>query len=550
MISKIATPIRPNLLQVYLAWVDAWLLSSNELGSSPAKALLSLEQLSSLFEEENLYRLMNHNQLMEAVDSFKNQVENGRIMLGGVSAPSCPETNLFSQSYNPQTNCNCDKLEVTLKNGTFPATSTESGCGAIHGMMQAMDTVIRHQDEWNANSLFTTRKLNCAVNELRLANTDIQPTPNTCRGPKTANLIPTIQAPDRRPNPGVDGNSKIGNQLYPTAEQLKISTDAKYYGVIACGAGLCDEGLARAIADSCNDILIGDYCEAADAKGLKLFQQVGAAAMAFLKLCNLARRVSDWQFENLAAYTIQCRVLGYFRDHSRPYLPDGIYGSRMTGLNVHRHIDVAAFHGVMTASLSTGQELTEKQFMDVVDACVYINDFVDFRGDILRKQRENVILRGIRGNLCEYLNRMIEQCLESAIEVIEASELGALVVMGYCNWAIMGSHHKVYEQLQGVRSVKEYSSCTYKSENNTTRYARLVQALRPYGTLGSDGPRVTKKRVEMDKTYSVCRLNPEAHLPWLADATRSFLDPAVLRQLVDVVHYEWCGDVGAVDYCP
>ncbi|KAJ5290940.1 hypothetical protein N7478_000191 [Penicillium angulare] len=247
---------------------------------------------------------------------------------------------------------------------------------------------------------------------------------------------------------------------------------------------------------------------------------------------------------------IQCRVLGFFRDHSRPHLPDGIYGSGMNGLGVHRHIDVAAFHGVMTASIATGQQLTEQEFMKTVQACVYINDFVDFRGDILRKQREKPFLRGMRGNLCHYIDRMIGKCLDTAIEVIKSSEVGALVVMGYCNWAILGSHHKVYELLHWVKHVQKYSMCEYESEINTSRYDRLVQALQSYGTLGQDGPRVTKKRVEMDKLYSMCRPQPETNLAWLADATRSLLNPTVLRQIVDVVHFEWRGDIGAVDYCP
>jgi hypothetical protein len=411
-----------------------------------------------------------------------------------------------------------------------------------------METVLA-ANEWHSD-LFTAPKLKAAVQELILANTDTHPAPDTCQGPGTSSIIPTIRAPDRRPNPGVDGNTIIGSQLYPTAEQIKICADAKYFGVIACGAGLCDEGLARAIADSCNDVLIGDYCEAADAEGLALLQRVGGAAMSFLKLCYLAGRVTDWQFGNLAAYMIQCRVLGYFRDHERPYLRDGIYGSRMTGLGVHRHIDVAAFHGVMTASVATGLECSEKGFMRLVDACVFVNDFVDFRGDTMRKQRENVLLRGVRGDLCRYLDGMITQCLDSVVEVVEASELEALVVMGYCNWAIMGAHHKVYEILTGVKGVKEYEACQYASVADTTRYDRLVRALEPYGTLGDDGPMVTKRRVEMEKTYSTCRSDPEAHLAWLADATRSLLEPTVLRRIVDVVHYEWSGDVGAVDYCP
>ena len=545
MISKVLPTVRPDLIHTYLAWVDAWILSSTEKPSH--ESLFTLDELADLFTDDGLYHLLSHETLMQAVHSFRHHITTGKVKYGE-KAPSCNETNLLSEQYNPQTDCKCDKAQP-LKDETTAQQQSQI-CGAHEGMLDALTRVLDRKDEWNSTDLFTTEKLTTAVNELLLANTETHYVLDTCQGPRTSSLIPEIQAPDRRPNPGVDGNKIISNQLYPTAEAMKMCTDAKYYGVIASGAGLCDEGLARAVADSCNDILIGDYCEAADPKGLKLLQQTGAAAISFLKLCNMAGRVSDWQFENLAAYMIQCRVLGYFKDHERARLPCGIYGSRMTGLAAHRHIDGASFHGVVTASIATGQELKEREFMRVAEACVYINDFVDFRGDIMRKQRENPLVRGMRGDLCRYLDRMIGQCLDSAIEAIETSEVGALVVMAYCNWAMLGSHHKVYEVLHGVRRVEKYSACEYESQINTARYDRLLLALQPYGTLGKVGPRVTKKRIEMDKVFSICRTDPETNLAWLADATRSLLDPTVLRQIVDVVHFEWRGDVGMVNYCP
>ena len=551
MISKVTTSAKPDLLHVYFAWVDAWLLSSNDCDSIAEDSLLSLDELATLLHDDSLTRMLRHEWLLRAVRSFKRHHADGRITFGGDQPPSCGETDLLS-TYNPQTNCHCGDLEpAKIASICEPATTPGAWtCGALQAMEDAMQRVVERQDEWKSTGLFTVEKLKKAVAELTLANTDIQDIPDTCQGIATATDIPNIRAPDRRPNPGVDSTLAISNQLYPTAEQLKMCTDAKYFGVIACGAGLCDEGIARAIADSSNDILIGDYCEAADAKGLKFLQETSAAAISFLKMCHLTGLVSDWQFDNLAAYMIQCRVLGYFRDHSRHRLPNGIYGSRMTSLGAHRYIDSATFHGVMTASLATGQKMTEAEFTKVVDVCVYINDFVDFRGDALRKQRENVILRGIRGDLCRYLDQMIVQCLDLAAEVIESTEVGALVVMGYCNWAILGSHHKIYEQVQGVTPVKHYTACLYRSEADSSRYARLVHALRPFGTLGEDAPQVWRKRVEMDKSFSVCRLNPDAHLAWLAYTARGLLDPMVLRRIVDVVHYEWSGDVGVVDYCP
>lgn len=549
MISKVLPPwIQPTLLQVYLAWVDGWLFILNGHDTAP-KHLMSLDELASLFDEENIYQLIDHTRLMQAIHSLREHLKDGRVTFGGQRPPSCQETNLLSEQYNPQVECKCENIEPTILQQN-ECNSGQHKCHAIRSMKEVMETVIERKDEWHSTGIFTPTKLRLAVDELVNSNTDIQESPKTCQGTDIVSSAPRIRAPDRRPNPSVDSNPRIGNQLYPTAEQLKICADAKYFGVISCGGSLCDEGLARAVADSCNDILIGDYCEAADAEGLELLQQVGAAAMSFLKLCNMAGRVTDWQFDNLSAYIVQCRVLGYYRDHTRSRLPDGIYGSRMTGLAVHRHIDIAAFHGVMTASLGTGQEVTEEQYSRIVEATVYINDFVDLRGDTMRKQRENVVLRGIRGSLCIYLDKMIGKCLDTAADVIESSELGALVVMGYCNWAIMSAHHKVYELLKGIRPAQKQSACEYVSVSQTLRYERLIEALRPYGTLGNDGPRVSKKRIEMDKTYGLCQGSPERHLAWLADATRSLLEPTTLRQIVDVVHFEWSGDVGAVDYCP
>ncbi|KFX86534.1 hypothetical protein O988_09520, partial [Pseudogymnoascus sp. VKM F-3808] len=135
-----------------------------------------------------------------------------------------------------------------------------------------------------------------------------------------------IKAPDRRPSASCDTEPSVYHQLFPTNEKIKLLADAKYFFAIACGGGFCDEGLAMAVAEAANNILIADYCEAADEKSLLILQNVGAAAIAFLKLCNLAKVVTDWQFDNFAAQMIQFCVLGYYRDHSRSQRPGGIYG--------------------------------------------------------------------------------------------------------------------------------------------------------------------------------------------------------------------------------
>lgn len=65
--------------------------------------------------------------------------------------------------------------------------------------------------------------------------------------------------------------------------------------------------------------------------------------MAFLKLCNLAGIISDWQFDSNVAQTIQFGVLGYYRDHSRARRPGGVYGSYMNSVLSHRYIDLAIY---------------------------------------------------------------------------------------------------------------------------------------------------------------------------------------------------------------
>lgn len=109
--------------------------------------------------------------------------------------------------------------------------------------------------EWSGNGIFTPEKLFKAAEELVLANADSLPAPITCYGEP---MVANVQAPDRRPDPHIDTDVSVFCELYPTVEQIKLCVDAKYFFAMACGAGRCDEGLARAIADSGNDILIGD----------------------------------------------------------------------------------------------------------------------------------------------------------------------------------------------------------------------------------------------------------------------------------------------------
>jgi hypothetical protein len=124
-----------------------------------------------------------------------------------------------------------------------------------------------------------------------------------------------------------------------------------------------------------------------------------------------------------------------------------------------------------------------------------------------------------------------------------------MVVTSFCNWAVMASHHKLFELVRGVRGVRHNPICDYASASEGT-YQQLLVALAEHGTLGDDRPQVTRRRAEMDMKYHLYRSSAKSHLAWLADSTRSLLDPVTLRKIVDVVHFEWQGQIGDVEYCP
>ncbi|KAJ5612759.1 hypothetical protein N7510_005953 [Penicillium lagena] len=535
-------------LSVYRKWVDMWLSIPfvNHVDST-APPRFNAEDIAFLFSNENIHQLQDDKLLHQIVRGVRLQILARRVVLGGKIPPSCEETDILSQHYDSRTDCTCTGLYPVPQDATVDMMLKETECGVIRKMIRASEVVIQREDEWNKRNLFTTEKLQKAITELILSHSDKQTAPSFCHGSVTA--LPEVKAPDRRPSTRYDSDSSTHNRLYPTYEQVKLCADAKYFFAMACGAGYLDEGLLQAIADSGNDVLIGDYCEAADEETIALLQRVGGAAMMFLKLSTLAGVLTDWQFDNHVASTIQFRVLGYYRDHARANIPGGLYGSRMTGNNVHRHIDVAIYIGTMAASVATGAEITEKEYMRLTSVCSLINDLIDFRSDTMRKQRENTVLRGIRGCICRYLDGLISSCVEQAYDVIQSSPLSAIVVMSFCNWAVMASHHKLYELVRGMSTVKSYPTCKYASVTGG-RYQQLLKALAVYSTIGDDGPRVTKTRAEMDAHYYLYRSSPKSHLAWLADSARNLLNPVTLRTIVDVVHFVWQGEIGDVGYCP
>lgn len=203
----------------------------------------------------------------------------------------------------------------------------------------------------------------------------------------------------------------------------------------------------------------------------------------------------------------------------------------------------------MNASIGLEEQIDREQYTLMSKACVLLNDLVNFRSDTMRKLRENVILRGIRGNICEYLDGPICSVLRVVAKAIESSPVCALVDMGICNWALMASQHKVYEVFHGVRERKGAAVCEYASASNGS-YERLLDALEGYGTLGENGPDVAKRRADMDMGFAAHRTSPQTNMAWLADSTRSMLHPGNLRKIIDVVHFEWLGQIGDVEYYP
>lgn len=535
--------------RAYIAWVDAWVSTSTEPRSETVCENIAIEDLAPLFRDENLSELLTGNRVKQVVHAFKRKIMTGQVTLSGKLPPSCEEINILSESYDPRTDCHCNGLHPLAKYMTVEEALQGTQCSAIKKMLHATRAATSSPSKRHENSLFTAMKLENAVSELILSNSDIQPPPEICAGPGIH--IPEIKAPDRRPSIENDTESSLYHQWYPTAEKIKLCADAKYFFCISSGGTLVDPGLLLAIADSGNDILIGDYCEAADKTTIALLQKVGGAAVSFLKMCHLAGLITDWSFRNLELAIIQFRVLGYFRDHARPRLPAGIYGSRMTGMTVHRHIDIAIYHGVISASLATNSELTECQYMKLSEACALINDLVDLRSDTMRKQRENVILRGVSGgNVCLYIDGLLVRCLKLVSEVVRDGQLGGLVVMGFCNWAVMASHHKVFELVKETTEVKRYPTCSYLSVEDSWRYGELLEALKPYGSLDQGFDSSIKRRIELDMMYAKYRASPDTHIKWLADMTRSLLEPNRLRRIVDVVHFEWHGGIGDAEYCP
>lgn len=537
-----------NKLAHYQAWSKAWLA----MGPStlpPDQCLAVLTKVGPLWLQEQGTTDNESMDLMHVVIScFKTATKAQLVNLGGSTPPTRDEYNVLSENYDARVDCKCE--------GIFPVSSEydtsqlkSCGCAAIERMFEVGDLVNNKENEWNNSTFFTQEGLSLAMTELALCHADTEPGPLSCHGQEQGSTQwPEVRAPDRKPNHDVDMDEDKYRSLFPTNERIRLSADAKYFFAVATGASLVDPGIQMAIADSGNDILIADYCDAATEDCLVSLQKEGAAAFSFLKLCVYAGRMTDWQFDLLVAQVIQFRVIGHWRDHAVSRLPRGVYGSRMNAIADHRHVDLGIAVGIVAASLATGETMTSDGYFDLIETLILFNDLVDFRGDTWRSQRENVVLRGVRGCLCTYLDSLLSRCIRGAANFIRRGDIFALNIMAFCNWMLMGSGHKVHEIFRGTSHIGTNRPCHYNSKDDGA-YEELLESLESCPTLGEQGPRVTMKRKDLQTLYAKHRLSSESHIIWLADVVRVVLHPDNLRQLVDVVHHPWTGELGDVNYC-
>ena len=527
----------------YLAWIEAYRTASpSDLPAEDCLAFVKQEgpQWLSGVDDAAI-----GNRLHDIASCFKVAAKARVVLLGGEVPPSCDACDVLSENYDARVDCGYDCLGLFPVSSEMDASQLETcGCKAVERMATEGQIVNSKEEEWNRSTFFSSQGLSLAMEELAMCHADTQEPPLACN--KTTDW-PEVQAPDRRPTPETDLDEDTHHALFPTHERIRLSADAKYFHCFASGASLVDPGIQLAITDSGNDILIGDYCEAADEDSLTALQKIGAAAFSFLKLCVYAGLIADWHFDQLVAQTIQFRIIGYWRDHAKSR-PHGVYGSRMTGMAVHRHIDLGITVGIVSASIATGQTMNAQGYKALIDILVLFNDLVDFRGDTWRNQRENVVLRGVRGCLCSYLDGLLSQCIRGAAALIRRGEIFALNVMCFCNWMLLGSGHKVYEIFRGTGSNGTSRPCHYESKDNGA-YEQLLESLHSYPSLGGKGPSVNMRRKDLQLLYAEHRGSPGSHKRWLADVVREVLHPDNLRRLVDVVHYPWVGELGEIGYC-
>ncbi|KAI1845069.1 hypothetical protein JX266_008862 [Neoarthrinium moseri] len=525
-------------LPAYLEWVNAW-LGSEKLATSTQDIVLG-ETAAKVIHGDADMQLLH-----DTAAKIQNDAKFRTISIGNAAPPSCDDNNVLLSNFDPRVDCACKGLSPTESNisSVDARAYSAGGCRAIDRMWQSAEKVMERSQEWDGHGIFTMETLREAVQELTLINTSMRPPAKTCY----SKSINKVTAPDRRRCTQVDSPNAVYMYEFPTFEGVKLCSDAKHFFSIACGISVCDEGISRAVSDAANDILIGDYAEAADQHTLEILQRTGAAAFAFLELCYIAGYLEGWHLDVLVACTVQFRVLSYYRDHTRPSLPDTVFGSRMSRLESHRMIDIGIAPPIIVASLVSAQKIDAQQYRDLCRTSVLLNDLIDIRSDAARKQRKNPVLRGMSQNMCEYLGGQMRECISSVARMVETGMLTALVTLGFCNWMLMASHHKVHENIVGVEEFASIGCCDYGGREE---YRKLLTVLEPLGTSTDVAPDVRMTRANLEQLYCRSRLSSETHLAWLADAARTLLNPYNMRRMVDIGHFRWVGNVGDVEYCP
>lgn len=531
-------PISTPCLQAYINWVKAW-------QSAPVVDTSNTNVVLKDLAAKIISGMIDQQLLVEAVAKFQQDAKSRSISIGGEVAPTCDDTDLLSAKFDPRVECDCDGLDPTEEKILLCEAKEFAGskCKAVEAMWKKADTVIDKGREWNGHGIYTAETLLEGVQELTLINTNLQPPAKTC----FSTTVDVIEAPDRRRNDQVDSTKDVFSKGFPTFEDLKMSADAKWFVGIASGVSKCDAGISRAMADAANDIIVGDYCEAADPGTMKILQDTGVAAFAFLKLCQMAGVIDDWHLDVLAAGSVHFRVLSYYRDHARPRLSKAFYGSNLSSLEAQRHTDLGIASPIVIASMASGQKLSGQEYRKLCRACVFLNDIFDIRSDATRVQRENPTIRGVRENVCEYLSGMMIECIKLVTSLVSPNTVAGLVVLGFTNWGLLASHHKAYEIVTGVKQVEGVELCDY---GGMEEYSNLLAVLEPLGTTEGTLPDIRMKRAELELRYSKARLSYETHLAWLADTARSLLHPHNFRRIIDVAHFKWDGCAGDVGYCP
>ena len=198
-------PAQTVRLQVYLAWVDAWVSTSNSIKANsfppeddtnlrpedifaiqlqgyvdlePGEPMvipnLSTNEMAEYFREENLPYLHNPDDLKAIIHAFRQQLRWRSIKVGGSLAPSRLETDVFYERYDdPRTKRKCTGDTRKNKEALMDLSAwQDSECQAIR-RPDSHRSRIRMEHARH----ITTKRLTDAVIERCLSSSDLQPIP-------------------------------------------------------------------------------------------------------------------------------------------------------------------------------------------------------------------------------------------------------------------------------------------------------------------------------------------------------------------------------------